>query len=1163
MALFYRNLLIFLVFIIGQQSLFAQGTQVEFGKNRVQYHDDFDEWFFYESQNFITYWYGKGRMIGQSVVQIAELDFAEIQGFLEHRMNDKTEIIVYTDITDLKQSNIGTEETFINTGGQTKIVGNKIFVYFNGDHNHLRKQIREGVANVYLNAMLFGSNIQEIVQNAVLLNLPEWFKQGLVSYVSEPWNTEIDDDMRRLMQIERYQDFEKFAEDHPKLAGHSMWHYISQTFGKSTVSNLLYLTRINRSIDSGLLYVLGSSYEKLLDSWSNYYMQTFTVSDTALWHPKDAQLIPIRNKRKARISNVVLSPDGQKIIYALNEIGKIKVYLQEIGSKERKLILKQGFRNAFQATDYNYPLLAWSPNNQEIAVMFERRDIIKYMAYDVNSGESVLDDLDPQIQRVFSMDYINPGQLLFSANVRGVSDLFVYRPLVRQTDRITNDFYDDLDARVVNLRGKKGVIFSSNRTDTLLLAERLDTVLPINNFDLFYYDLDNRPSSLVRLTNTPLANERNPIAIDSFYFSYLSDQSGIANRYSGHLEEIFHYDERVVVLKDSTELTQHVDSSFFADLDSNLIERVYVRQKYLTVGAVHSSSNYSQRIYLQHTAPKVNTGVEVLMKDEQLEIYSFQPEPSTHVQTWQTPYQRIRLDRMGLLTNLSETKPQIPKRKKPKKSKKENPLAIEDGLLFQSEFPDPAYAEEEEKVEEPIAPSIVTLTETNASPQGNVQNVTIGQKFNPSRIIPYRLKFKTDLLTTTLDNSLLFGGLDNFAAEPQQTTTTPTPNQDPNPNLGYANPPMGILLKTNVKDLFEDYQMEGGIRIPTRFNGAEYFIFFDDKKKRLDKRYAFYRRNLRLQDQLNPLTRIFERREETLHLGQYQVRYPLDIFRSVRGIATLRGDKRTKLATDSLTFVIPTERAQRLGLRLEYVFDNTLDISTNIKNGTRYKVFFEAVKKVEIDLIDNFKFSFNDGWMGIVGFDARHYQRLDKRSILAMRVAGATSFGSEKILYYLGGVDNWLFAGFDNSIPFPTEGNFAYQTIATNMRGFKQNIRNGNSYALANVELRVPFLNYIFKRLQSPFLKNLQIVGFFDVGTAWAGKSPFKEDSPINSDIIQEPNTPITIKVNYFRDPIVAGYGAGLRTSLFGYFIRLDWAYGLETREVQDRVIHFSLGMDF
>ena len=134
------KLILFFVFLsFSCISLQGQVAQVQFGKNRVQYHDFFDEWSQYESENFIVYWYGRSRNVGQTVVQMAEYDFMEIQGLLEHRINQKVQIIVYTDLSDVKQSNIGTEEVFTNTGGQTKIVDNRVFVYFNGDHNHLRR----------------------------------------------------------------------------------------------------------------------------------------------------------------------------------------------------------------------------------------------------------------------------------------------------------------------------------------------------------------------------------------------------------------------------------------------------------------------------------------------------------------------------------------------------------------------------------------------------------------------------------------------------------------------------------------------------------------------------------------------------------------------------------------------------------------------------------------------------------------------------------------------------------------------------------------------------------------------------------------------------------------------------------------------------------------
>ena len=105
-----RYILLFVFMVFGLQ-LSAQVAQVQFGKNRVQYHNFFEEWSQYESENFVTYWYGMSRNIGQSVVQIAEYDFTEIQNILEHRINEKVQIVVYTDLSDVKQSNIGNSIT--------------------------------------------------------------------------------------------------------------------------------------------------------------------------------------------------------------------------------------------------------------------------------------------------------------------------------------------------------------------------------------------------------------------------------------------------------------------------------------------------------------------------------------------------------------------------------------------------------------------------------------------------------------------------------------------------------------------------------------------------------------------------------------------------------------------------------------------------------------------------------------------------------------------------------------------------------------------------------------------------------------------------------------------------------------------------------------------
>ncbi|MBK8778755.1 MAG: hypothetical protein IPO25_15655 [Saprospiraceae bacterium] len=227
------------------------GIETEFGKNRVQHHDDFDDWYMYETQNFVTYWYGKARNVGQLALSMAEYDFKSIESILEHKLNDKIELICYTDLSDLKQSNIGIDEVFISQNNRTTVLGNKVFVYFDGDHNHLRKQIREGIGEVYLNAMIYGSGLSGLVQKSIQLKIPDWFKEGLIAYLGEEWSVKTDNEFRDLLQtVSSKKKFETLARDHPRLMGYAFWNYLTREYGKSNVSNILYLARINRNIKS-------------------------------------------------------------------------------------------------------------------------------------------------------------------------------------------------------------------------------------------------------------------------------------------------------------------------------------------------------------------------------------------------------------------------------------------------------------------------------------------------------------------------------------------------------------------------------------------------------------------------------------------------------------------------------------------------------------------------------------------------------------------------------------------------------------------------------------------------------------------------------------------------------------------------------------------------
>ena len=108
----------------------------------------------------------------------------------------------------------------------------------------------------------------------------------------------------------------------------------------------------------------------------------------------------------------------------------------------------------------------------------------------------------------------------------------------------------------------------------------------------------------------------------------------------------------------------------------------------------------------------------------------------------------------------------------------------------------------------------------------------------------------------------------------------------------------------------------------------------------------------------------------------------------------------------------------------------------------------------------------------------------------------------------------------------------------------------------------MPVFRYFVNRpIKSDFLNNFQIIGFGDIGTAWTGLNPYSKENSLYTRVIH--NGPLTITVETQKEPIVGGFGFGLRTRLLGYFVRADLAWGVEDGIIQPSIFYFSLSLDF
>ncbi|MEO5967804.1 MAG: hypothetical protein ABIP68_00560, partial [Ferruginibacter sp.] len=246
----------------------AQVNSVIYGKNRIQYKKQ--KWEYYQTPNFNVYFNEGGLELAKFALQSAEKELEQLEGAAEYSLQRRANIILYNSYTDFQQTNIGLETDIINSSGETKLVNNKMVVYFNGNHANLKKQIRQGIANILTQNVLFGEDVGEIAGNQTLLDLPAWFTNGYISYLGENWSTDLDDEMRSEILSSNYNKFSQFVFHKPELAGHAFWFFIEEKYKKENVTYFLYLARTLRNLNKASVQITKLKFNDLLKEFMEY-----------------------------------------------------------------------------------------------------------------------------------------------------------------------------------------------------------------------------------------------------------------------------------------------------------------------------------------------------------------------------------------------------------------------------------------------------------------------------------------------------------------------------------------------------------------------------------------------------------------------------------------------------------------------------------------------------------------------------------------------------------------------------------------------------------------------------------------------------------------------------------------------------------------------------
>ena len=1097
----------------------AQSYTETFGQNRRQYRKF--QWKYFDTRHFRVYHYDKaGRQLGRYVAEEAENDIAVVEKKLGGKFPKKFNIILYNSYEEYRQTNIGLKaETGApenTSAGTLNLVGDKLVVYFTGQHADLRHQILAGMSRVVMEKMIFGENFKKMVKNALLLNLPPWVTEGYIAYLVDGWDTKSNSEWKSLVDARPDAGFYELSEEHPELAGKAFWKYVSDRYSIATVKNLLYSMQNHTSLNKSMKEPanLHMKVTAAYDSCMNFYKEVYQ-QDAHYQEPPDSSrgLLSIKLPTgNAIIRHITVSPRGSDVTYVAWHNGEYTVYTQKTsGSQERSVLLEGGEKDLTEQTDPDYPLLAYSNTGNKLALMYKKGNQTRIRVY--NSQKGKVENYviaKNRFDRVLGMTFMeDDNKMVISAIKKSQTDLYAVTLKGFKMENITDDVWDDVAPVFVSGGSRKGILFLSNRPKPNMDVPQSVNEMPTGAMNVFFYNTTTKQRELLQCSHATTGHITQPIQYGYDNFAYLLDANGITNKFVVMFARTVH----------------NMDSAYSVPV-----------------------TNYSTSLLSHQYNLAANEAADVLQVKDHFEVY-FHPLvlPGKNVQP-----------KLLTLTTLATIKPDLeqPARKhnfdfksRFNEPEETNMPEIKGGNEFQTEFTDTAA---------PVKPKQKNrdkAREEQAVKDGadsSVLSVITDSSYLNMKPTNYRLSFKPDFFSVRLDNSVLFSQYQSYGKNGGE----------------YVNPSLGTLTTISLNELMEDHRFTGGFQIPLNLSSTSYFLQYQNFAHMIDWSLMYMHEQSKDAKTVAFLGRtgnVIGTEDFTfksaMDMLEADFSYPISRVRAIKLHTGLREEKMTPKATDTISLkyldgIFPTQYWSLS--RLEFVFDNTISPAENIRFGTRYKAYAEYM----------YELNFGKSSCYNIGFDFRTYQKLYKNIIWATRVAYAHSDGTSEVQYQMGGVDNWLRP--QQATSGASEGNPGFIAMTTNLRGYYQNARNGNNFALANTEFRMPVLTtFVHRPIQSSMLKNLQLIAFMDAGSAWDGFLPNTESATSQTYIYPTPNSApsptnnigLTLKVPNGAG-LALGYGGGIRTTVLGYFIRLDAAWSIEDRPKKP-IIYFSLGTDF
>ena len=1094
--------------LVGTLPAVAQETY--FGKNKVQYRD-FD-WQYIQTDHFDIYFYDSAYALATFSADELEHAYKIVTDQLKYYVGRRIPVFIYNSQNDFQQTNIISDVLSEGTQGFTEVFKNRIVVHFMGSYEEFRHLLHHEMTHAVVYDFLYGQFFKSLLSSRRLFSLPLWFAEGYAEYSSNGGWTMDADMMVRDATINEYLQPPEAMEFLSYTEGFALVKYIADTYGVDKLGEFLHRGKELATTDKALKSTLGMDSKDLYEKFAKEMRKRYWPDISRREEPGDfAKRLTDHEKDGSNYNEKpVFSPTGQQLAIFSDRKGYSEIFL--ISAIDGRLIerLVKGERNSsLESLRWYTSGMSFSPDGKDLVFVSKSdgEDALNFIR---------LDGKDIYLRKKFGLNsIISPAwspdgkSVAFTALADISRDLYLYDIAADQLTRLTNDRHDDVD--VAWYPDGKRLIFASDRPhpDDYEVIDTAQFVYGLYNLQAL--DIATGVITPVRVGGGQ--NTEPVVSPDGSKIAFVSGRSGIKNIYIYYVDSA-----RVAAVTDALTTAQSPTwspdgkmiafSTFIkAGYDVYLIKDVtakgvngiltptdFVLGNYDTK---YEWARYAPDIHPTDTSADSVAAHELSRGDPDLPMAGPAALPG-----WEEslPPTDSAAAAMTADTAKAATAPMSDTGAVSDTAQaKAGPGSDDEPYVYRAPVDsESVFAEEGDLIVDAQGRPFERRESVDSLVDDSLDNIMPDGGY---RVRPYKTKFTPDILAGGLQYDSFFG----FRGQSVFVFSDYLGNHQ----IIVATDLVNTIDQSNIQFFYFYNRMRVDFGIGL-FHTKNYYLGANDELFS-DRFYGL------LGSVLWPRSKFsrFEINAGTFFIDRKYYDDPL-----------LYGDNRdVRVATGALS----------------WVHDNILWGITGPVNGRRYKLSVEGATPI---------FGERSLDYYALELDYRQYFSLGRSFSFGFRTSGGYSGGGYPKTYFLGGSTNKIGSLTVESDSVYSVENLYFSSLVTPLRGYDYYELDGTRYAVTNMELRFPFIDYF--QMRYPLRLGLsRITGalFIDMGATWRKGTYFKGGTTDGGSRL------LGIKT---------GFGFGARANLGFLVLRYDLAWRTDFNSIEPHTKHyFSLGADF